>query len=170
MNDILALSLKDVPLLSIRTINVLKRNGIETLGDIVSKNHSDLLKIRDLGRRSINEIEVALENLGFQYSPINNQTLMANKPTKPVHQAKVFTPEQIRDEKRMQALQQLAQRRESFAINILCNLVHAANQKVVATMDSTKITVDTKGLVDLSVEMADHLMEKLYKPQEESKG
>ena len=86
---------------------------------------------------------------------------MANKPTKPIKVARTITPDQIRDEKRMQALQQLAQRRESFAINILCNLIQG---------DKDITNYDCKIVVDMAVEMADHLMEKLYKPQEETKG
>ena len=163
MKDILALSLKDVPLLSIRTINVLKRKGIETLGDLVSKNHSDLLKIWDLGRRGLNEIEVALENLGFQYSPINNQSLMANKPTKPVHQAKVFTPEQIQEQKKNQALAMLVQKRESFAVNILVSLCRGNGFAYPKDQDNFG------QLVDLSVEMADRLLEKLYPVVKEEK-
>ena len=121
MKDILALSLKDVPHLSMRTINVLNRNGIETLGDLVSKKHSDLLKIWDLGRRGINEIEVALENLGFQYSPINNQSLMANKPTRPI---KVATPKPPTEEEMMvKRLAYFAQRREQISLAILCSLL-----------------------------------------------
>ena len=92
---------------------------------------------------------------------------MANKPTKPVHQEKVFTPEQIQEQKRNQALQMLIQKREGFAINILCNLCQGASQRVVATMDSTKLTLDTTGLVDKAVEMADHLLEKLYPVKED---
>ena len=163
MKDILALSLKDVPLISIRTINVLKRKGIETLGDLVSKNHSDLLKIWDLGRRGLNEIEVALENLGFQYSPINNQSLMANKPTKPVHQAKVFTPEQIQEQKKNQALAMLVQKRESFAVNILVSLCRGNGFAYPKDQDNFG------QLVDLSVEMADRLLEKLYPVVKEEK-
>ena len=94
---------------------------------------------------------------------------MTNKPTKPIKLSPKMTKEQLEEitkrqeeEKKLQALQQLAQRRESIAVNILLQLCHAANQRVVATMDSTKVTVDTKGLVALSVEMADELMMTLY--------
>ena len=70
----------------------------------------------------------------------------------------------------MKIAQFLQQKRETFAINILCNLCQAATQKVVATMDSAKLTLDTTGLVDRAVEMADALIEKLYPlPEEESK-
>ena len=78
---------------------------------------------------------------------------MANKPTKPIKVARTITPDQIRDEKRMQAMAQLAQRRESFAINILCNLVHGKAYDDI---------VNPEGFCELSVKMADEMMELLY--------
>lgn len=86
-----------------------------------------------------------------------------------------FTPRPIakpltEEEKRQQIAQVLMQKREQFAINILCNLCQTASPKVVATMDSTKLTVDTTGLVDKAVEMADHLLEKLYPIKEDNNG
>lgn len=84
---------------------------------------------------------------------------MTNKPIK---QARTITPDMIRDEKRMQALQQLAQQRTSFAVNILCNMVQGWNY--VSTDKETAMD-----LVDISVKMADHLMEKLYGQTNEEK-
>lgn len=75
---------------------------------------------------------------------------MANKPIKV---AKTITPEQLREQQKQQALQQLAQRRESFAINILCNAVRG--EAFLDAKEGVKI-------VDTAVAMADHLMEKLY--------
>ena len=72
------------------------------------------------------------------------------------------------DEKKAKIMQFLQQKREGFAINILCNLCQAADLKVVATMDNTKLTIDTDGLVDKAVEMADKLIEKLYPLPEEA--
>lgn len=86
---------------------------------------------------------------------------MANKPTKPVHQAKVFTPEQIQEQKKNQALAMLVQKREAFAVNILCNLVQGA----ITNKDATSF--QCKELVNLSVEMADRLLEKLYPVKED---
>ena len=155
MKDILALSLKDVPLLSMRTINVLNRNGIETLGDLVSQKHSDLLKIRDLGRRSLNEIEVALENLGFQYSPINNQSLMANKPTRPI---KVATPKPPTEEEMMvKRLAYFAQRREQISLAILCSLLQ--NNPGIKGDD----------VIIKALDIADGFLEKLYPKPEDKK-
>ena len=85
---------------------------------------------------------------------------MANKPTKPVHQAKVFTPEQIQEQKKNQALAMLVQKREAFAINILCHLCEGMS---VINENEGKI------LVDVSVHMADHLLEKLYPKPEDKK-
>lgn len=85
---------------------------------------------------------------------------MSNRP---IAKARTITPEQIRDQKKMQALQQLAQQRTSFAVNILCNMVRGA----ITNRDCTN--ADCKGLVDLSVEMADRLMEKLYGQTNEEK-
>lgn len=72
------------------------------------------------------------------------------------------------EQKKMKIAKFLQQKREGFAINILCNLCHAADLKVVATMDKTKLTIDTDGLVDKAVEMADKLIEKLYPLPEET--
>ena len=155
MKDILALSLKDVPLLSVRTINVLKRDGIETLGDLVSKNHSDLLRIRDLGRRSLNEIEVALENLGFQYSPINNQSLMTNKPTKPIKVVPPATP--TKEELELKRIAYFAQRREGIAVHILGSLLQ------------NNPGVNGEDVIIKAVDLTDKLLEKLYPKPEDKK-
>ena len=85
---------------------------------------------------------------------------MTNKPTKPIHQAKVFTPEQIQEQKRNQALQMLIQKRETFAVNILCHMVDG----------SDLMNPDTANrIVDVAVSMADHLLEKLYPIKEDKK-
>lgn len=73
------------------------------------------------------------------------------------------------EEKKMKIAQFLQQKREGFAINILCSLCKSADPRIVATMDSTKLTLDTTGLVDKAVAMADKLMEKLYPLPEEGK-
>lgn len=66
-------------------------------------------------------------------------------------------------------MQFLQQKRETFAVNILCNLVHVASERVVARRNSTDLSLDTNGLVNSAVKMADELLEKLYPlPEEES--
>lgn len=88
---------------------------------------------------------------------------MANKPTKPVHQAKVFTPEQIQEQKKNQALAMLVQKREAFAINILCQMTHECGYEI--SHGNTKDLVES--FVDTAVKMADRLLEKLYPVKEE---
>ena len=65
------------------------------------------------------------------------------------------------EEKQARIMQFLQQKRETISVNLLCNLVHGAiTNKNVTNMDC-------KSLVDLSVEMADALIEKLYPIKEE---
>ena len=52
--------------LSIRSENCLLRGGIHTIGDLLSKNKEDLLKIRNLGKISLREIEEKVEKLGIE--------------------------------------------------------------------------------------------------------
>lgn len=51
--------------LSIRSENCLLRGSIHTIGDLVSKTREDLLKIRNLGKISMREIEEKMEKLGL---------------------------------------------------------------------------------------------------------
>ena len=68
-----------------------------------------------------------------------------------------LTPE----EQKQKIMQFLAQKRETFSLSILSGMVQGA----VTNKDVTNI--QCKCLVDLAVEMADHLMEKLYPIKEE---
>ena len=52
--------------LSIRSENCLLRGGIQTVGDLLRKSREDLLKIRNLGRKSLTEIEARLKALGYE--------------------------------------------------------------------------------------------------------
>ncbi|MEE1119238.1 MAG: DNA-directed RNA polymerase subunit alpha C-terminal domain-containing protein, partial [Bacteroidales bacterium] len=53
--------------LSVRALNCLKSAEVETLGELVSFNKADLLKFRNFGRKSLNELEslVRSKNLEF---------------------------------------------------------------------------------------------------------
>ena len=65
------------------------------------------------------------------------------------------------EEKQQRIMQFLTQKRETFSINILSGMVQGA----VTNKDVTNI--QCKSLVDLAVEMADALLEKLYPIKEE---
>ena len=51
--------------LSVRSFNCLKRAGINTVGDLVNKSEEDMMKVRNLGRKSLEEVIEKLESLGF---------------------------------------------------------------------------------------------------------
>lgn len=71
---------------------------------------------------------------------------------RPAPQAK-FKP-MSDEEKKTRIMQFLQQKREQFAINILCNLCR--------TLDKDASSAHAEAMVDLSVDMADKLMDKLY--------
>lgn len=51
--------------LSVRSYNCLKRAGINTVGDLVNKSEDDMMKVRNLGRKSLEEVMAKLDSLGF---------------------------------------------------------------------------------------------------------
>jgi DNA-directed RNA polymerase subunit alpha len=66
MRQLLTTKLVDLDL-SVRALNCLKAADVETLGDLVSYNKSDLLKFRNFGKKSLTELEelVRAKNLTF---------------------------------------------------------------------------------------------------------
>jgi len=55
--------------LSVRTMNCLRRGGITTVGELVSKRPKDLLKLRNFGQKSFQEIQEKLGVLGLSLAP-----------------------------------------------------------------------------------------------------
>jgi DNA-directed RNA polymerase subunit alpha len=51
--------------LSVRSYNCLKREGINSVGDLVQKSESELMDIRNFGQKSIDEVKAKLEELGL---------------------------------------------------------------------------------------------------------
>jgi DNA-directed RNA polymerase subunit alpha len=51
--------------LSVRSYNCLKREGINTVGDLVTKSEAELMDIRNFGQKSIDEVKAKLEELGL---------------------------------------------------------------------------------------------------------
>ena len=50
---------------SVRAYNCLKRAGIHTLQDLVNKSESDMMKIRNLGKKSLKEVLDKVRELGL---------------------------------------------------------------------------------------------------------
>ena len=51
--------------LSVRSFNCLKRAGINTVEDLISKTEEDMMKVRNLGRKSLEEVIAKLASLGL---------------------------------------------------------------------------------------------------------
>ena len=51
--------------LSVRSFNCLKRANIKTVADLVSKTQDEMIKVRNLGRKSLEEVEHKLNQLGL---------------------------------------------------------------------------------------------------------
>lgn len=51
--------------LSVRSFNCLKRAGINTVEDLISKSEEDMMKVRNLGRKSLEEVIWKMASLGF---------------------------------------------------------------------------------------------------------
>ena len=51
--------------LSVRSYNCLKRAGINTVEDLVNKSEDEMMKVRNLGRKSLEEVIAKLNSLGF---------------------------------------------------------------------------------------------------------
>ena len=55
--------------LSVRTMNCLRRAGITTVGELISKGEKELLALRNFGQKSKREIDERLKGLGLSPSP-----------------------------------------------------------------------------------------------------
>ena len=51
--------------LSVRSFNCLKRAGINTVEDLINKSEEDMMKVRNLGRKSLEEVIAKLKSFGF---------------------------------------------------------------------------------------------------------
>jgi len=54
--------------LSVRSYNCLKRAGINTVGELVRKTEDEMMKVRNLGKKSLEEVEHKLLDLGFNFN------------------------------------------------------------------------------------------------------
>lgn len=51
--------------LSVRSFNCLKRAGINTVGDLTMQTVEEMMKVRNLGKKSLEEVEKKLAELGY---------------------------------------------------------------------------------------------------------
>ena len=55
--------------LSVRSYNCLKRAGINTVEELCNKTPEDMMKVRNLGRKSLEEVLAKLKDLGLALKP-----------------------------------------------------------------------------------------------------
>ncbi len=55
--------------LSVRSYNCLKRAGINTVEDLTLRREEEMMKVRNLGRKSLDEVCNKLKSLGFSFAP-----------------------------------------------------------------------------------------------------
>ena len=68
---ILDMTIEDLDL-SVRSFNCLKRAGISVVGDLVSRTEEDMMKVRNLGRKSLEEVKKKLNDFGLSLKPSPN--------------------------------------------------------------------------------------------------
>src|SRR5450755_21293 len=66
MNEVLNRSVEELEL-SVRSYNCLKNANIQSIGDLVQKSESEMLRTKNFGRKSLNEIKEILSNLGLGF-------------------------------------------------------------------------------------------------------
>ena len=64
---VLDMSVEDLDL-SVRSYNCLKRAGINTVQELTQKTPDDMMKVRNLGGKSLEEVLAKLKELGLQLS------------------------------------------------------------------------------------------------------
>ena len=66
-DKVLELTIEELDL-SVRSFNCLKRAGINTVEDLVNKSEGEMMKVRNLGRKSLEEVIAKLAGLGLCFS------------------------------------------------------------------------------------------------------
>ncbi len=64
---VLEMSIEDLEL-SVRSFNCLKRAGISTVEDLANKTEDDMMKVRNLGKKSLDEVIHKLHSLGLDFA------------------------------------------------------------------------------------------------------
>ena len=64
---VLEMSIEELEL-SVRSFNCLKRAGISTVEDLTNRSESDMMKVRNLGKKSFDEVTAKLNSLGLSFA------------------------------------------------------------------------------------------------------
>jgi DNA-directed RNA polymerase subunit alpha len=81
--------------LSVRAANCLNNANITTVGELAMKTEADMLKYRNFGKKSLNEIKDKLTELGLSLGyKVDPELLESNKQTQEQAPAQVQAPAQ----------------------------------------------------------------------------
>ena len=94
MNEVLNRSVEELEL-SVRSYNCLKNANIQTIGDLVQKSEAEMLRTKNFGRKSLNEIKEILQGLGLSFgmrfdsqgrliSPTGQPVALGDEPAEPL--------------------------------------------------------------------------------------
>ena len=64
---VLEMSIEELEL-SVRSYNCLKRANISTVEDLISKSETEMMKVRNLGKKSFDEVTAKLHSLGLDFA------------------------------------------------------------------------------------------------------
>ena len=70
-NKVLEMTIEELDL-SVRSFNCLKRASINTVGDLISKTEDEMIKVRNLGRKSLEEVIHKLAMMGLSLASDDN--------------------------------------------------------------------------------------------------
>ena len=68
---VLEMSIEDLDL-SVRSFNCLKRAGIDTVEDLINRTEEDMIKVRNLGRKSLEEVIQKLHSLNLDLKKVED--------------------------------------------------------------------------------------------------
>src|SRR5579885_2109970 len=93
MNEVLNRSVEELEL-SVRSYNCLKNANIQTIGELVQKTEAEMLRTKNFGRKSLNEIKEILANMGLSLGMrIDAHGRLVSPPAQPAGMITDYGPE-----------------------------------------------------------------------------
>ena len=122
MRQLLKTKLVDMDL-SVRALNCLKAADVETLGDLVQFNKTDLLKFRNFGKKSLTELDDLLEGLNLSFGT-------------DISKYKLDKQLKMRHNKKFNHLGRTASHRSAMLSNMACSLIK--HKRITTTVAKAK--------------------------------
>ena len=122
MRQLLKTKLVDMDL-SVRALNCLKAADVETLGDLVQFNKTDLLKFRNFGKKSLTELDDLLESLNLSFGT-------------DISKYKLDKESKMRHNKKFNHLGRTASHRSAMLSNMACSLIK--HKRITTTVAKAK--------------------------------